>query len=277
MPPNAYRDRVFPPDEVRRILRRAAELEDAARPPRGAGRGHTLDEIECIAGDAGISEAALTRALSGHEVPPATSRAPWTFAGAPGRVSVERSVPGTVSPASHGRLAKVMRGAIGELGNAQMIGDSLSWSASTPGGRSVYAVVEPEASGRVTIRVEENLRNLRGGIYGGIMGGGGGGGFSLVAALMSAVAPQLIPVALVAWILAMYALARGIYGNRFRAREAELRGLADEISAIVAEPGIRVGEAEVSATGARAAGAADLDHDDDPDSSASNRSRRAGA
>ena len=77
---------------------------------------------------------------------------------------------GSVSAVNHGMLARAMRTAVGELGTAQVVGDSLSWSATSSGGRNVYAVVEPEGDGRVVVRVDENLRGLRGGLFGGIMG-----------------------------------------------------------------------------------------------------------
>lgn len=272
MPESAYRDRIFPPDEVRRILRRAAELEDATRPPRGAGRGHTLEEIERIAGDAGISQDALNRALAGEDVARRSAARAWSFAGAPARVSVERSVVGHVSAASHGKLAKIMRKTVGELGNAQVLGDSLSWSHSMQGGRSVYAIVEPDSDGTVTVRIDENLRGLQGGLYGGIMGGGGGGGFSLVAALMAQIAPNLIPIAFAAWMVAMYLLARTIYVRRFRAREQELGQIADEIAASIAAGDVRVG-----VEGPRSRIADGKQETQDADSDTEEPPRRAGA
>ncbi|MGO9713005.1 MAG: hypothetical protein ACLQBL_29370 [Polyangiaceae bacterium] len=279
MPSNAYRDRLFPPREVRRILQRAAELEEAARPPREAGRAHTLEEIERIAGDAGISEDALRRALAGETKPEAAPRHPWSLAGAPGRVSVEKTVRGSANAENHAKLTKAMRSATGELGNAQAIGDSLSWSASTPGGRSIYAIVEPEGDGRVTVRVDENLRGLRGGLYGGIMGGGGGGGSALVVSLVAAVWPGGIGLVLVAWFAFMYLLARTIYANRFRAREAELRTLVDNVAALVEAQGPRVASSTAPAAAARIAATAptqELPAEDDPDEERRAPGRRAG-
>ena len=251
MPPDAYRGRMLLPAEVRRILRRAAELDEAAGAPHDGGRGHTLDEVERIASDAGISEGALRRALDGEE-PARRPKRPWSFAGAPGKISIERTVRGGANAASHAKLTRAMRGALGELGSAQAVGDSLSWSTSSVGGRSVSALVEPDGEGRVTIRVDENLRSLRGALFGGIMGGAGGGGFGLVVGLVAALAqPALMPLALFAWVFLCYLVARSIYVNRFRAREAEVQKLVDEVAALIETPGARVAADEGAVAGAR--------------------------
>ncbi len=130
----AYRDRLFRPADVRRILRRAAELQDEERDDERAGkagRPQTRDEIARTAADAGISEAILDRALAedGAGATPSPPEA-WSWAGAPARIAIERTVESPISPQSHGKLVKVMRRAVGELGNPQAFGDSLSWSAT---------------------------------------------------------------------------------------------------------------------------------------------------
>jgi hypothetical protein len=147
MPSNAYRDRMFTAAEVRRILRRATEIEDAKEPPRQAGRSHSMGEIERIAAEAGIGEEALGEAMVRADEPTRRPRQPWSFAGAPGRLSIERTVRGSVSAVNHGMLARAMRTAVGELGTAQVVGDSLSWSATSSGGRNVYAVSSRRARG----------------------------------------------------------------------------------------------------------------------------------
>jgi hypothetical protein len=243
MPPNAYRDRMFPPAEVRRILRRAAALEDSARTPgeAGRGRGHTLDELERIAGDAGISAEALGRAIAGEAEAALAPEQPWFLAGAPERIVVERTVPGEADAASHTKLTKAMRNALGELGSAQVVGDALSWSSATPGGRRVYAVIEREGDGRVTIRVDENLRRLRGAIVQAIGGVVGAGGLAIIAPLVAILSAKLIPFALVAWALVVYLVVRATYRNRYRAREKELQAVAGEVAALVEATGPRVG------------------------------------
>lgn len=114
-------------------------MDEAARPVRQGGRAHTLEEIERISTDAGISEAALQRALVGETAPARRLRQPWSLAGAPRSLSVERTVRARATSATHAKVVKAMRSAIGEFGSAQTVGESFSWSVSTPGARSVSA------------------------------------------------------------------------------------------------------------------------------------------
>jgi hypothetical protein len=232
----AYRDRLFRPGDVRRILRRAAELQDGERTEEQAGRPQTRDEIARTAADAGISEAILERALAEDGAGTAATSLPkvWSWTGAPARIAIERTVERAISPQSHGKLVKVMRRAVGELGNPQAFGESLSWSATlrpSGGGRDLHAVVEPGERGTTVVRIEENLRGLRGGLMGGLVGGVGGGGLGLIMPLIAAFAPHFTPFAIPLWILFVYLVARRIYQARFRAREAQLRALAETLVA----------------------------------------------
>jgi hypothetical protein len=242
VPPNAYRDRMFPPAEVRRILRRAAELDEASRLPdqAGRGRGHSLEEIERLAGDVGISQSALSRAIAGETAIAPAPPGAFSLAGAPARIAIEETVRGTVSAANHAQLTKAMRGALNELGSAQAVGDSLSWSVSTARGRTVYAIVEPDGDGKVTVRVEENLARLRSSIFGGIGGGLGGGGLGVIAPLIATLSSSFMPVALFSWALFVYLVAREMYVARFRTREKELRKLVTDVAALVEGAGPRV-------------------------------------
>ncbi len=260
MPPSAYRDRVIPPAEVRAILRRAlgrAELEEAARSPgEEGGRGHTLEELERISGDAGISEAALREALAGEREPVASPVQPLSFAGAPARVSLGRTVRGRSEGVDYEKLARAMRDAIGDLGNARVAGDSWSWSSSRQGPRNVFAVVEPAGEGGVAIRIEDDLRARRGWTFTAIGGIGGALGLAVIAPFLGMLSHALVPFVLCAWWVFIYLLARETYVLRFRAREAELRKLLGEMAVLVETTGARVAP-ELAGTEKRVPRAAD--------------------
>jgi hypothetical protein len=265
MPPGAYRDRVIPPAEVRAILRRAlrrAELEEAARAPgESAGRGHTLEEVTQIAGDAGISEAALREALAGESEPTPASAEPLSLAGAPARVSLARTVRGRPEGVDREKLARAMRDATGDLGEAKVAGDTWSWSSSRAGPRSVFAVVEPAGEGRVAIRIDDDLRARQRWTFVGVGGIGGTLGLAVIAPFIGMLSHGLAPFALCAWWVFIYLLARETYVQRFRAREAELRKLLGEMAVLVETTGARVapGLAREEMRGARVAEAREVE------------------
>jgi hypothetical protein len=231
----AYRDRVFRPGDVRRILRRAAEIQDEGEGVGAeAGRPQTLDELTSTATDAGISDAALQRALADDGAKAlATKSKGWSWTGAPGRVVVERNVNVALTKQSHAKLVKVMRKAMGEIGNAQAFGDSLSWSTlprPSGAGRDIHAIVEPGEQGTI-VRIEESLTALRGALFGGVLAGVGFGMIGVIIPLVKAISPHLIPFALPLWGLLVYAIVRSLYASRFRKREVEVRQLADTLIA----------------------------------------------
>jgi hypothetical protein len=228
MPSNAYRDRAFPPAEVRRILRRAAEFDDLAQAPSGTGRGHTLEEIERIAGDAGLSETALRRAIAGEVAPERTRRRPFSFAPAPASLSVAWTSRGLIHAARHEELTRAIRSAVGMIGDARSTGNALRWSSSM-GGRNVHAIVEPVGGGRISVRVDEDLRSLRGAIFSGAFAGG----LLLFLPIIALFAHAGVPYILFGWLISAYLAGWILYGKRVAAREAQLEAVAAEILAVV--------------------------------------------
>ena len=100
--------------------------------------------------------------------------------------------------------------------------------------------------GVTTLRVEEELRNLAGGLFGGLVGGGGGGTTGISMGVGMGVF-QSVEVAALLWVAVasgFYALARTIFGNIATKRERQLRGLADrleeQVTAAVVTPAAQV-------------------------------------
>jgi hypothetical protein len=88
-----------------------------------------------------------------------------------------------------------------------------------------------------TIRVEEELRNTAGALFGGLVGGGGGGstGISIGIGLG---AFHSAPLAALLWVTiaaGFYTLARTIFGSIAAKRERELRELAARLEERVTE------------------------------------------
>jgi hypothetical protein len=110
------------------------------------------------------------------------------------------------------------------------------------------------------------------------MGGLGGGGMSLIVALVAAVAPGAIPLAMIAWVTICYFIARAIYVSRFNARERELRPVVDQIAALVEAPGARLAAPEPGPPAARvrtAATTVQAEADIDEEDAAPDRGRRS--
>ena len=115
-------------------------------------------------------------------------------------------------------------------------------------GRHIDVSVVPRG-GVTTIRVEEELRNLAGGLFGGLVGGGGGGSTGVSLGVGMEVFHSF-PIAALLWVSVaggFYALARTIFGSIATKREQELRGLADrleeQVTAAVVTPSAQIRDA----------------------------------
>ncbi len=231
----------FSEDEVRRILSRAAALQEAEGGPADS-RAMTLAEIEQVAAEAGIDRALVRRAAT--ELPAARrtpAPAPHPLVGAPTRIVEEREVPGTVPQDVHDRILDRVQDVVGVPGQINSTPTLLTWSAQLPNvaQRSVMVKVSSR-DGRTRVRVEENLGMLVGGYFGGLLGGLGGGGLGVVLpAVILVKIPALVPVAVGAWLLGLYGLTRRLVARKVRTRGDELAALADEIAAICRREALR--------------------------------------
>ena len=221
------------------------------------------EEIERIATDAGIGAGALQRALDeeGGGARPEPPSRPFSVAGAPTHVALERTVRGTLGASSHPDLARALRNTV-RAGEATHSEDAAVakwvWTASPFGGRRARARVESGADGRVTVSVEESLQSTRGGTFTLAWVVGLAILVPLITSLPHEVAHALVPYLLLAWAVVPYLAARAIYARRFRAREAELTAAVAELAAIIASA-----EASAAAPRLRVMGAADAKDGDE--------------
>lgn len=238
MSSNAYRDRTFRAAEVRRILRHAAEIDEATEAPGETGRGHSLEEIERIAGDAGISEEALRRAIAGEVGPPVSAKRSFSLALPPQTLSAEGTARGALDAANHEEIARAIRGAVGVLGDLRPHGHGLRWSSGFTGGRNVQMVIEPAESGRVTVLVHEDLRALRSGLYTATLALS----LLLFLPLFGLMKHGAVPYGLLAWPIVAYLAATLHYRKRLADREAQLRTAVAEVLAVTRRARVDAGE-----------------------------------
>ena len=238
MPDNSKRDRRFNEEEVALIIKRATELQQTEHIEEDPARALSLTDVEQIAREAGIDPKLIRRAALGLDQPSTTVRpSPWI--GSPTRIVFERVVDGEIPIEEFEPLIAEVRRTFGDNGLPSVLGRSLAWSSSGAARRKaqgrhldVSVVVRGEVT---TIRVEEELRNLAGGLFGGLMGGGAGGTTGITIGIGMQVF-ESFPIAALMWETAaggFYALARTIFGNIAEKREQELRGLADRLEELV--------------------------------------------
>lgn len=219
----------FSDQEVGLILRRAAELQ-------GRG-GASLEELESAAADAGIDRALVERAAAEvleQRLHPSVP-APRTGVFGPTRLIDERIVAGRREVLDGESVVAEIRRQLGVLGRIEQTGREFAWSSRGPGERRIRVTVTPRRN-RTVVRVEERAGGLAGGVFGGILGGLflPGLGWILPVAIL-ADRPWLIPIFLMAWVLASYGLARTIYRGVLTARREQLRDLALGVTEVVHE------------------------------------------
>ena len=255
MPDNSKRERRFNEEEVALIIKRAAELQQTEQTEKDPGNALSLTDVEQIAREAGIDPKLIRQAALGLDQPSTTIRPnPWV--GAPTRIVFERVVDGEIPIEEFEPLIADVRRTFGDNGVPSVLGRSLAWSSSMRGrrraqGRQIDVSVVPRG-GVTTIRVEEELRNLAGGLFGGLVGGGGGGSTGIVMGAGMALFDSF-PAVAVMWVAVaggFYALARAIFGNVAAKRERELRELAnrleEQVTAAVVTPSVQIRSGGVS-------------------------------
>jgi hypothetical protein len=163
----------------------------------------------------------------------------WTWlSGRRTKIVVDRTITGEVPVREFPYLVEEIRIALGTVGLVGTLGSSLTWSTSPPGqgtGRNVQITVSAR-DGQTRLRIEEQLANTAGGLYGGMVGGGGGGiGIGWAAFATETLANPLVAViGAIAWIGSTYGLARTIFVSTYDKRRTELTDLADRMEEQIA-------------------------------------------
>jgi hypothetical protein len=235
------RDRKFSEEEVALIIKRAAELQQTQQVEQEPSNALTLTEVEQIAREAGIDPALIRRAAHGLDRPTETSR-PSAWLGAPTRLVFERVVDGEIPVDDFEPLINEIRRTFGDNGVPSVLGRTLAWTSSYSGGRRrqngrMVNVNIASRGGLTTIRVEEEMRNIAGALFGGLVGGGGGGTTGMSIGLGLGVFHSAA-IAAALWVGvagSFYALARGLFSRVAIKREIQLRDLTSRLEEQISE------------------------------------------
>jgi eukaryotic-like serine/threonine-protein kinase len=256
--------------EAKALWTRAAELQaetgvqpalrslpSSLGPPTAQDRrtltsGYRMKDVREAANEVGIPEKYVARAqqelgLAARDNIRVASRSSGTVArsplrnnmwvGAPSAIVYEIEVPKEVRSDSFELLVNIIQRTMGDPGHVSTLGRSLHWASAHQQRRLQISMVP--RSGRTTIRADERLHPLMGGLFGGIVGGGGGG-FGGGVALPVTIALTHNPIAgfgaFGASALAAYLGARGVYRQVRRSRENDLIKLVDELAAEIMAP-----------------------------------------
>lgn len=234
------RTRHYSDEEVRALLKRAAELETEGRALPAPTEGPTLSDVESIAAEAGINPLAIREAARELETGSAQGTVGESlssgFLGAPISIELESVVPKEVADSVLESLIPLIQRASDSVGQPSLLGRTLSWQTiSTQSAKSLQLTVST-GNGETRLFLEERYGNMAGGLFGGIMGGVGGGvGIGVgvgvgLGALGSAFFATVFPAAIVG---GSYLLSRAIYASFVKRREKVLQRLMGDMEARV--------------------------------------------
>ena len=240
--PSQLAGRRFNEKEVAAIIKRASELQQVESTSEPTA-GMSLAELEQIAREAGLDPALVRRAASDLDTR-VTDRQPSPFFGAPTALVLERTIDGEVPVEEYEAIVLEIQRELGGVGSASGLGRSLVWTMTThnhrrAATRTVQVTVTPR-NGRTTIRVEEPLRPLAGGLFGGVMGAGLGSGGIVLGIGMSLFDSMPVALGLVGGAVgASYLLARTIFGRMVHSRGERLQRLMSRLAEHVAATSVR--------------------------------------
>jgi hypothetical protein len=190
-----------------RYVARAAEEQGLARAPIDAGRPSAL-------------------ALAPADLSPAPNK----WAGGAMSIIYEVEVDGEMRDTDVESLVNLIRHQLGEPGIVSSMGRTLHWSSNDRRRQLQVSVISRR--GRTTVRGEERMRPIAGGIFGGVVGGGGGGS-SGVAMSLGPTLLHSVAAGLALWgagIGASYLLARHLFRRARDKRDRELRALVTQLA-----------------------------------------------
>jgi hypothetical protein len=241
--PNQLPSRRYNEKEVADIIKRASELQQFESTAEST-TGMSLTELEQVAREAGLDPSLVRRAATDLDTR-VSDRKPSAFIGAPTNLVLERTIDGEMPVDEYEPLVLEIQRELGGVGQASTLGRSLVWTmhgvdrrrVST---RTVQVTVTPR-NGRTTIRMEEPLSQLAGGLFGGLMGGLGGGTSGIAMGIGMGVFHSVpIAVGLIGgFVASSYVLARMIFGRVVRGRGERMQRLMSRLAEHVSATAVR--------------------------------------
>ncbi|HEY2744126.1 MAG TPA: hypothetical protein VGL86_05875 [Polyangia bacterium] len=206
-------------DDIEAAHARVAALEEEL--------ARTRAELAALKGDQ--KQALVLASATAIELAP-RQRSAARWLGAPTVLVFTETIDGAIGDEVYSKMLEHLRREFGRA-QASSFKDTVTFSTLSHRGKDVSIDVT-STGGRTTIRAEERLGPIAGGIFGGFGGAVGGGGMAGVVAATAAVAPALIPVAIVGWVGGLFVVSRFSYRAVARRRARRLQRLVAELAAI---------------------------------------------
>lgn len=149
--------------------------------------------------------------------------------GGPLVASFDHTIEGELPASAHELLLELLRESYGALGEAQVIGGTLTWRLTSSGQRWIEVLVSAR-EGRTRVHITEHLGGVAAMFYGGILGGAGLGGAGALVPLLHAVEPVLGAALAPLWVAGTFAVARAGYARGARRRIAAVEALGDRVA-----------------------------------------------
>src|SRR6185503_14891762 len=129
MTSSPFRERRFHPADVRRIVRRAAELAEQDASTDTEEQALTQPEIEERAAALGLPERAVRAAIA-DDAPADKPEGPADLR----RILLEEEFDGELAAEGHEDVVEAIQVAMGDTGRVQIIGKTLTWTPSPSAG-----------------------------------------------------------------------------------------------------------------------------------------------
>lgn len=209
-------------DELEAATSRAEALESELR--------QTREEVARLKGTAlvKVGETALA--------PGAESGAAARWLGAPTKLNLLREVAGELPEEDYAEVVECIRESLGVIGTTSTLHGSLTWSSARTNSPSTRALSISVTSrgGKTTVRAQEGLQELAGGIWGGV-GGGVGGGLGWAPIMGAAfISPWLAVAAGVVVVAGVFGGCRALYRRSAARRARSLDETMDRVTELVA-------------------------------------------
>jgi serine/threonine protein kinase len=218
------------------VVERAAELDAVHQTEEGA---LSIGGVEQVAAEAGIPPARVREALrevESHrgELPAdATARGLVKPNFKKGRLTTERTVPGTLSEADYDILIEEIQRTLGFVGTVSGVGNTLNWSGTKPGfvGRDVRVTIT-RGGGDTHVHLEEHI-DIRGpSMFAPAWGAGGGAAIgAVIAAALQLPETAMAVMALGSAFGGAVLTVNGIIQRLARKYAPQLENLADRLAA----------------------------------------------
>jgi hypothetical protein len=222
--------------EVGKILKRATEIQETHRAPRGTRAGMSIEELEEIAREVGIDTTHLRRAARELDVRTPGGGPVEDLVGGPLSLVRERTVAGEMPEEGFEAVVMELQRLDETHGQPSMLGRTLTWRSETATKTRTLQVVVSSRNGKTEIRAEERLHQFASGLFGGTVAGAGLGvglgvglpvGIEVLGSVLFSVAFPLGIVGL------SYLVARGIYRQITQRRVRYLEDLMDALIIVV--------------------------------------------